>query len=275
MVANGAVRRHGRQQRVTRGERRQGALPHQFLQFTVPGVLERAVIPRVRTNPVKGDGAVVEVQGRRGRHVRRGVVLVEIRRAVAKWGLLLDGTCHQVWCADRHGGHWKAMSTGLDLQLLQDWKNNCKLGSSAPKCDITPTNQPTDLDTKQQMAIGVFQLPLPALQLLDSLLLPLQHSDVVHRGLQNGPLIPAHVSEVGRRQRSSVRVSWPSDQLTARAKDSLWSLKPFKHNCYKDTSRSWWIGIEENVEHSGLGKNPRLTDRLIWGWGSPALWCDR
>lgn len=96
VVAHGAVRRHGRQQGVARGERRQGAVPHQFLQFTVPGVLERTVIPRVRMNPVEGDGAVVEVQGRRRRHVRRGVVLVEIRRAVAEYGLLLDGSCHQV-----------------------------------------------------------------------------------------------------------------------------------------------------------------------------------
>lgn len=78
MVANGAVWRHGGQQRVTWGERRQGAVPHQFLQFTVPGVLERTVIPRVRTNLVKGDGAVVQVQGRWRRHVRRRAVLVEI-----------------------------------------------------------------------------------------------------------------------------------------------------------------------------------------------------
>lgn len=78
MVANGAVWGHGAQQRVAWGERRQGAVPHQLLQFTVPGVLERAVVPRVRTNLVEGDGAVVEVQGRRRRHVRRGAVLVEV-----------------------------------------------------------------------------------------------------------------------------------------------------------------------------------------------------
>lgn len=96
VVAQGAVRRHGRHQRVTRGERRQRAVPHQFLQFTVPGVLERTVVPRVRVNPVEGDGAVVEVQGRRRRHVRRGAVMVEVRRAVAEHGLLLDGSGHQV-----------------------------------------------------------------------------------------------------------------------------------------------------------------------------------
>lgn len=78
MVAGGAVWRHGAQQRVTWGERRQGAVPHQLLQFTVPGVLEHTVFPRVRTNLVEGDGAVVEVQGRRRGHVRRGVVLVEV-----------------------------------------------------------------------------------------------------------------------------------------------------------------------------------------------------
>lgn len=90
----------------------------------------------------------------------------------------------------------------------------CKLCPSTPKYDITATRQPkTDLDTKQQMAVGVFQLSLSALQLFDSLLLSLQHSDVVHRGLQNGPLIPAHVSEVGRRQRSTVSqlTIWPAD----------------------------------------------------------------
>lgn len=90
----------------------------------------------------------------------------------------------------------------------------CKLCPSTPKYDITATRQPkTDLDTKQQMAVGVFQLSLSALQLFDSLLLSLQHSDVVHRGLQNGPLIPAHVSEVGRRQRSTVSqlTLWPAD----------------------------------------------------------------
>lgn len=119
------------------------------------------------------------------------------------------------------------------------------------------------------MAVSVLQLPLPALQLLDSLLLPLQHSDVVHRGLQNGPLIPAHVSEVGRRQRSTVRVSWPSDQLTARAKDSLWSLKPLKHSCHKDASR------RGNVQHSTTDqdwkkKNPKTHGSLDLGMRVPS-----
>lgn len=62
------------------------------------------------------------------------------------------------------------------------------------------------------MAVGVLQLPLPALQLLGSLLLPLQPPDVVHRGLQNGSLIPAHVSGGFRRQGSTVRVSWSADR---------------------------------------------------------------
>lgn len=47
-------------------------------------------------------------------------MLVEVWRALAKYGLLFDDACHQIWCADRHGGHWKAMSTGLDLQLLHE-----------------------------------------------------------------------------------------------------------------------------------------------------------
>lgn len=166
---------------------------------------------------------------------------------------------------------WQRRHDGL-ARPLPDWVR-CKLGSSAPKYDITARNQPTDLDTKQQMAVSVLQLPLPAVQLLDSLLLPLQHSDVVHRGLQNGPLIPAHVSEVGRRQRSTVRVSWPSDQLTARAKDSLWSLKPLKHYCHKDASRRWWIGREGNVQQSTTDqdwKKPKTHGSLDLGMRVPS-----
>lgn len=274
MVAHGAVRRHGAQQRVTWGERRQGAVPHQLFQFTVPGVLEGTVVPGVRANLVKGDGAAVEVQGGRRRHVGRGAALVEVWRAVAKYRLLLDDAGHQIWCADRHGGHWKAVSAGLDLQLLHDksanqhtsftlgWEPHQELllslrsawmfsrtsfdanrseGMRTPKKPMwavkvtwSALRQPmTDLDSKQQVAVCVLQLSLSALQLLDSLLLPLKHPDVVHRGLQNGPLIPAHVSEVDRRQRSTVRVSWPSDQLTGTAKDSLWPVKPLKRSALR------------------------------------------
>lgn len=96
MVADGAVWRHSAQQRVAGGERRQRAVPHQLLQFTVPGVLERAGIPRVRTNLVKGDGAAVEVQGGGRRHVGRRAVLVEVGRAVAEYGLLFDDPRHQI-----------------------------------------------------------------------------------------------------------------------------------------------------------------------------------
>lgn len=79
------------------------------------------------------------------------------------------------------------------------------LGASFSGPAMNPPN--TDLDSKQQVAVCVLQLSLSALQLLDSLLLPLEHSDVVHRGLQNGALIPAHVSEVDTRQGSTFRVS--------------------------------------------------------------------
>lgn len=55
----------------------------------------------------------------------------------------------------------------------------------------------THLYPQHEVTVGVFHLPLPALQLLGPLLLPLQPPDVVHRGLQNGALIPAHVSGGG------------------------------------------------------------------------------
>ena len=94
---------------------------------------------------------------------------------------------------------------------------------SRPLCRIT------HLYTQHQVPVSVLHLPLSALQLLGSLLLPLQLPDVVHRGFQNGALIPAHVSGVCRRQRSTVRVSWLADQLTRTARDSLqllWAVMP-------------------------------------------------
>lgn len=39
------------------------------------------------------------------------------------------------------------------------------------------------LDSEQQMPVSVFQLLLPVLKVLGTLLFPLQLSDVVHRGL--------------------------------------------------------------------------------------------
>lgn len=92
----------------------------------------------------------------------------------------------------------------------------------------------TDLDAKQQVAVCVFQLPLSALQLLYSLLLPLQHPDVVHRGLQNGPLIPAHVSEERRKTKvysQSQRTSCPADW------NSAGFFKALKEFHFKDTLR--------------------------------------
>lgn len=78
--------------------------------------------------------------------------------------------------------------------------------------------QALHLDTKHQVAVGVFQLPLPALQLLGSLLLPLQPPDVVHRGLENGSLIPAHVS--GGDSGDMDLQSESADQLTGTAPHS-------------------------------------------------------
>lgn len=116
----GALRRHGGQQGIAGGNGRQSVVPYQLLQFTVPGVPVGSLVPGVCADLVEGDGAVVEVQrGRRG-HVRRRVVLVQVGGAVAEDGLLLDGSRHQIRRADRRGRHCKAMSAGLDLQLLND-----------------------------------------------------------------------------------------------------------------------------------------------------------
>ena len=49
----------------------------------------------------------------------------------------------------------------------------------------------SDLYAQQQAAVSVLQLPLPGLHLLAPLLLLLQLADVVHRGLQDGALVPA------------------------------------------------------------------------------------
>lgn len=92
----GALRRHGGQQGIAGGDGRQSVVPYQLLQFTVPGVPVGPGLPAVCADLVEGDGAVVEVQrGRRG-HFRRGVVLVQVRGAVAEDGLLLDGSRHQI-----------------------------------------------------------------------------------------------------------------------------------------------------------------------------------
>lgn len=45
------------------------------------------------------------------------------------------------------------------------------------------------------MPIGIFKLSLTVLQLFGPLLLTLQLPDVVHGRLENGALVPAHVSE--------------------------------------------------------------------------------
>lgn len=77
----------------------------------------------------------------------------------------------------------------------------------------------THLDPQHQVSVGVLQLPLPALQLLGPLLLPLQPPDVVHRGLQNGSLIPAHVS--GGDSGDKDLQSESADQLTGTVQESF------------------------------------------------------
>lgn len=121
MVADAALRRHGREQRVAGRDGRQGVVPHQLLQFTVPAAAAvGARLAAVCAHLVKGDGAVVEVQrGGRG-HVGRGAVLVQVGGAVAEDGLLFDGSRHQVGGAERRGDHGQAVSAGLDLQLLTE-----------------------------------------------------------------------------------------------------------------------------------------------------------
>lgn len=127
----GAIWGHRGQQGVARRNWWQGVVPHQFLHFTGPGVSIGASFCSIWGNLVKGDGAIVEVQcGWRG-HVRGGVMLVEIWGAVTKDRLLFNGSCHQIWCADRRGGHHcEAVSPGLHLQLLHDGQN-CDVSNAA------------------------------------------------------------------------------------------------------------------------------------------------
>lgn len=116
--------------------------------------------------------------------------------------------------------------------------------------------QMTHLYTKQQMAVCVLHLPLSALELLGSLLLPLQPPDVVHRGFENGALIPAHVSGVSRRQEvysQSQLTSWPKEHRT------LYSPSEHLNRCVP--------------AHKGM--QSALTDRLTSVSRFPVLWCDR
>lgn len=71
---------------------------------------------------------------------------------------------------------------------------------------------------------------------------------------------------------TGVRVSWPADQLTSwrRQQRLLYGhLVSFKRTRLKDTRCPWTFAIRTGAFTAGL------TDRLIWGWGCPALWCDR
>lgn len=120
----GAIWGHWGQQGITCGYWRQG-VPYKFFHFTGPGGSIAIRIPGVCRNLVEGDGAIVEVQCGRRWHVRSRAVLVEVCWAVAEGGFLFNGSANQIWCTDRWGwNHCKTMSTGLDLQLLDDYKKN-------------------------------------------------------------------------------------------------------------------------------------------------------
>lgn len=127
------------------------------------------------------------------------------------------------------------------------------------------------------MAVGVLHLPLPALQLLGPLLLPLQPPDVVHRGLQNGSLIPAHVSGGFRRQGSIVRVSGPADRnSTAFFYSFLFFLSRSTMSNLGTVGCVKWEkggggGGEEEVEERTVTVDHTLTDHLTWVSRFPAL----
>lgn len=120
VVAVSAVWGHRGQQGVAGGNRWQGVVPYQLLHFTGPGA--PVGVPSICRNLVEGDGTVVEVQcGWRG-HVRSWAVLVELWGAVAKHGLLFNGSGHELWRTDGWGWHHsEAVSPGLDLQLLDEY----------------------------------------------------------------------------------------------------------------------------------------------------------
>lgn len=59
------------------------------------------------------------------------------------------------------------------------------------------------LYAQQQQVVGVLQLPLSLLHLSDPLLLLLELADVVHRGLEDGALVPPHLPEGGQETVSS------------------------------------------------------------------------
>lgn len=52
------------------------------------------------------------------------------------------------------------------------------------------------LYSEQQVPVRMLQLLLSVFKVLSSLLFPLQLPDVVHRGLENGSLVPPHVSVI-------------------------------------------------------------------------------
>lgn len=51
----------------------------------------------------------------------------------------------------------------------------------------------SNLNSELQAAVGLLQGSLPALQVFGALLLLLQLADIIHRGLQDGALVPAHL----------------------------------------------------------------------------------
>lgn len=65
----------------------------------------------------------------------------------------------------------------------------------------------------------MFQLLLTVLQLFGTLLLSLKFPDVIHRGLQNSALVPAHVPE----QHTQAADTSTPDRLSINSTNSMYS----------------------------------------------------
>lgn len=117
----------------------------------------------------------------------------------------------------------------------------------------------THLDPQHQVSVGVLHLPLPALQLLGPLLLPLQPPDVVHRGLQNGSLIPAHVS--GGDSGDKDLQSESADQLTGTVQESFFFFLADVFEQFKDAGTCEMVFMVVTRKSRGGEKNQRTDYR--------------
>lgn len=149
---------HWWQQRVSDTNGREGIVHQDVFQVGahLPGdAIGRAALRHGAEVIGEGDGTVREIQGRCTCQVC--LVLHKFLAAVLKNRFLLDDPVHQIRWAET--GRWdkgKSVRSSLHLKLL---------------------------DSEQQMPVSMFQLLLPVLKVLGTLLLSLQLSDVVHGGL--------------------------------------------------------------------------------------------